>query len=112
MTLLRLFSSCNPLLKITGKIISDKTELPIEGAEIEFLDNSPATKYKIYTKNCTSPFLTNKDGYFTAITRLRIIKLNLSKYQIRITKIGYQSLETSIISEKQNRRNIIRLAES
>ena len=112
MTLLRLFSSCNPLLKITGKIISDKTELPIEGAEIEFLDNSSSPVNKLYTKNYTLPFFTNKDGYFTAITRLNKIKLDLSKYQIRITKIGYQSLETSIISEKKNGMNIIRLAES
>jgi hypothetical protein len=58
-TVLRLFSSCPGILKISGKIVSDKTETPIEGAKIEVLDVHPVV-------NFDSPFLSDKNGNFNA----------------------------------------------
>jgi hypothetical protein len=96
MMLLRLFSSCNPMLRIPGKIISDKTGESIEGATIELLymfsqlnHNSAHNDYPVV--------LSDKNGNFSAASRIAKIKLDLSKYQIRIFKSGYDILQAPLM---------------
>ena len=99
-TVLRLFSSCPGILKISGKIVSDKTEAPIEAAKIDqfvHLDSS---------------FLSAKNGNFTASSIMRRMIFGLPKYQIRITKTGYQILEITINLKGKNGSNVYKLIEN
>ena len=104
-TLLRLFSSCPGILKISGKIVSDKTETPIEGAKIELLDIHPVV-------NFDSPFLSDKNGNFNASSSMRRMIFGLPKYRIRITKSGYQILEIIINLKGKNGPNLFKLIEN
>ncbi len=104
-TVLRLFSSCPGILKITGKIVSDKTETPIEGAKIELLDFHQVV-------HLDSSFLSDKNGNFTASSSMRRMIFGLPKYRIRITKSGYQILETLINLKGKNVWNLYKLIEN
>ena len=104
-TLLRLFSSCPGILKISGKIISDKTENPIEGARIELLDIHQVV-------HPDSSFLSDKNGNFTARSIMRKMIFGLPKYRMRITKSGYHILEIMINLNSPNESNLFKLIEN
>ena len=103
--ILRLFSSCPGILKISGKIVPDKTETPIEGAKIELLDIDQFV-------HLDSSFLSDKNGNFTASSIMRRMIFGLPKYQIRITKTGYQILEIIINLKGKNGSNLYKLIEN
>ncbi len=103
-TILRLFSSCPGIFKISGKIVSDKTETPIEAAKIELLDIQQVVQPDSF-------FLSDKDGKFTASLIMRKMIFGLPKYQIRITKTGYQILEVIINLKDKNASNLYKLIE-
>jgi hypothetical protein len=104
-TVLRLFSSCPGILKISGKIVSDNTETPIEGAKIELLDIHQAV-------HLDSSFLSDKNGNFTASSVMRRMIFGLPKYRIRITKSGYQILEIIINLKGKNGSDLYKLIEN
>ena len=104
-TVLRLFSSCPGILKISGKIVSDITDTPIEGAKIELLDINQVVHFD-------SSFLSDKNGNFTASSSMRRMIFGLPKYRIRIIKSGYQILEIKINLKGKNESNIFRLLEN
>ena len=104
-TILRLFSSCPGILKISGKIVSDKTETPIEAAKIELLDIDQVV-------HLDSSFWSDKNGNFTASSIMRRTIFGLPKYQIRITKTGYQILEIIINLKGKNGSNVYKLIEN
>ena len=104
-TVLRLFSSCPGILKISGKIVSDKTKTPIEAAKIELLDIDQFV-------HLDSSFLSDKNGNFTTSSILRRMIFGLPKYQIRITKTGYQILEIIINLKGKNGSNLYKLIEN
>jgi hypothetical protein len=101
-TLLRLFSSCPGMLRISGKIVSDKTGSPIEGAKIELLDIDQVV-------NFDSSFHSDENGNFTASSTMRRMIFGLPKYRIKITKNGYQILETIINLKDKNGSNLYKL---
>lgn len=103
-TILRLFTSCPGIFQISGKIISDKTEIPIEGAQIELLD--------IEQKNqLDSFFVSDKDGKFTARSVMRKMIFGLPTYQLKITKSGYKMIEISINLKRDIQSNVYRMIE-
>lgn len=104
-TVLRLFSSCPGILKISGKIISDKTETPIEGARIELLDIHQVV-------HLDSSFLSNKNGDFTTKSIMRRMIFGLPKYRIRVTKSGFQILEIMIDLKDSNKPYLFKLIEN
>ena len=111
-TVIRLFSSCPGILKISGKIVSDKTETPIEGAKIELLDIPPAVHFDSSRNVYDSSFLSDKNGNFTASSIMRRMIFGLPKYRIRITKSGYQILEIKINLKGKNGSNLFKLIEN
>jgi hypothetical protein len=94
-TLLRLFSSCPGIFKLSGKIISDKTDNPIEGAKIELFDIRASVHLASTSNVYDQSFLSDTNGNFTASSIMRRMIFGLPTYQIRITKSGYQ---TSVIN--------------
>lgn len=110
-TLIRLFTSCPGIIKISGKIVSDKTDTPIEGAKIELFDITLPVHFDS-SGNVNDPsFLSDKNGNFTASSRMRKMIFGLPKYRIRITKSGYQILEIKINLKGKNESNLFRLIE-
>jgi len=109
--LLRLFSSCRPLLEISGKIVSDKTENPVEGATVELIEISSNSRLISSKSVGASRFLSDKNGNFIMSSRMMKIKIDLSNYQIRITKTGYQILQIAVGLNEKNRLNLFKLIE-
>ncbi len=103
-TILRLFSSCPGILKISGKIVSDKTDIPIEAANIELFD----IDQKVHQN---SSVLSDKNGRFTATSIMRKMIFGFPKYQMKITKSGYHILEISINLKSNFQSNVYRLIE-
>ena len=110
-TVIRLFSSCPGIFKISGKIVSDKTDTPIEGAKIELFDIPPTVHFDSSTNVYDSSFLSDKNGNFTASSTMRRMIFGLPKYRIRITKSGYQILEIKINLKGKNPSNLFKLIE-
>lgn len=110
-TLLRLFSSCPGILKLSGKIISDKTDNPIEGAKIELFDIR-GVDLALARNVRDQPSLSDTNGNFTSRTVMRRMIFGLPKYQIRITKSGYQIFEIKINLKNKKLPNLFRLLES
>ena len=108
---LRFFSSCRPLLEISGKIVSDRTEKPIEGATIELIEISSNSRLISSNNIYAARFLSDKNGDFIASSRMMKIKLDLSNYQIRITKTGYQILQSAVTRKDKNELNLFKLTE-
>ena len=109
-TLLRLFSNCPGIFKLSGKIISDKTDKPIEGAKIEIFDIGTvnlATTKNVYDQS----FLSDNNGNFTASSIMRRMIFGLPKYQIRITKSEYQIFEIKIDLKNKKIPDLFRLIE-
>ena len=110
-TLLRLFSSCPGIFKLSGKIISDKTGNPIEGAKIELFDIrasvDPALAKNVYDQS----YLSDTNGNFTARSIMRRMIFGLPKYQIRISKSGYQIFEIKINLNNKKIPDLFRLIE-
>ena len=104
-TILRLFTSCPGIFTISGKVISDKTEIPIEAAQIELLD----IKHKLQQE---SFFFSDKDGKFTASSVMRKMLFGLPTYQMTITKSGYQNLEITLNLTGNKESNLYRLLEN
>lgn len=109
-TLLRLFSSCPGKFKLSGKIISDKTDNPIEGAKIELFDIRAVDLALAKNVNDQSS-LSDTNGNFTASSIMRRMIFGLPKYQIRITKSGYQIFELKINLNNKKRPGLFRLIE-
>ena len=107
-----LFSSCEGVIRISGKIISDKTETPVEGAKIELLDIPPAIHFDSLRNAYDSSFLSDKNGNFTASSRIMGMIFGPPKYRIRITKNGYQAIEIKINPKDKNRSNLFKLIEN
>ena len=112
LTLLRLFSSCPGIFKISGRIISDKTDTPIEGAKIELFEIPPSVDLDSSRNVPTQSFLSDQNGSFTASSIMRRMIFGLPKYQIRITKTGYQILEIKINLQNKNVLNLFKLIEN
>ena len=109
-TLLRLFSTCPGIFKLSGKIISDKTDKPIEGAKIEMFDIG-AVNLTIAKNVYDQSFLSDNNGNFTASSIMRRMIFGLPKYQIRITKSGYQIFEIKINLNNKKIPDLFRLIE-
>ncbi len=109
-TLLRLFSSCPGIFKLSGKIISDKTDNPIEGAKIELFDIRALDRAS--AKNIYDQYsMSDNNGNFTASSIMRRMIFGLPKYQIRITKSGYQIVEIKINLNSKKIPDLFRLIE-
>lgn len=112
LTLLRMFSSCPGIFKFSGKIVSDKTETPIEGAKIELIDIPPHVHLGSSKNIYDSSSLSDKNGRFTASSIMRRMIFGLPKYRIRITKSGYENIEIKIDLKGKSSPNLFRLIEN
>ena len=110
-TVIRLFSSCPGIFKISGKIVSDKTDTPIEGAKIELFDIAPSVHFDSSGNVYAPSFLSDKNGNFTASSRMRRMIFGLPKYRIRITKSGYRIFEIKINLKGKNGSDLFKLIE-
>ena len=110
-TVIRLFSSCPGIFKISGKIVSDKTDTPIEGAKIELFDIAPSVHFDSSGNVYAPSFLSDRNGNFTASSRMRRMIFGLPKYRIRITKSGYRILEIKINLQGRTGSNLFKLIE-
>lgn len=108
---IRLFSSCPGIFKISGKIVSDKTDTPIEGAKIELFDIPPSVHFDSSGNVYAPSFLSDKNGNFTASSIMRRMIIGLPKYQIRITKSGYHILENKISPKDKKVPDLFKLIE-
>ena len=103
-TVLRLFSSCPGIFKMSGKIVSNNTQNPIEGAQIELQDIQQAVHHN-------ESYLSDKNGNFTASSTMRRMVFGLPKYRIKITKSGFHPLETFINLNGKEQENLFKLLE-
>ena len=111
-TVIRLFSSCPGIFKMSGKIISDKTDTPIEGAKIELFDIPASVDLDSSRNIYDQSFLSDKNGNFTASSIMKRMIFGLPKYRIRITKSGYQILEIKIDLKGKTASSLYRLIEN
>ena len=100
--ILRLFSSCPGIFKISGKVISGKTEEPVEGAKIELIDVDKMGQTDSF-------FFSDNNGNFSANSIMRRMLFGLPTYQMRITKSGYQTFEIILNLESKNQSNLYKL---
>jgi hypothetical protein len=97
---------------MSGKIISGKTDQPIEGATIELFDIFIAEQNATATNFNNLPFLSDKDGRFKATSVMRKMIFGLPKYKMRIIKTGYETLEIDISLKDKPKSDPYKLIES
>ncbi len=95
--ILALFTSCEGIIRLSGKVISSDSAKEIEGAKIELLDLPPILRFDSTTNSYKdSVFISDNNGLFTVQSRMVGMVYGMPKYRIRVTKEGYQTLELKI----------------
>jgi len=80
-----LVTSCDFFTGLEGKVIDEKSKIPIVNANVSFLDGKNVTR-------------TNDDGYFNVRCRTG---LRLIEPEIKITKDGYKPFQIKIKRSKE-----------
>ncbi len=106
LVMLVLLSSCEGIIRMTGKIVAEDSGKEIGDARIELLDIPPIQYFDSLTNTIKdSVFVSKTNGVFTVHSKMIGMVFGPPKYRIRITKEGYQT--TEIEMNKQTRKNVI-----
>lgn len=89
-----LFTSCEGIIQLSGKLVSEDTGKEIENARIELLDVPPILHFDSTTNTFKdSIFTSNEKGLFSVHSRMVGMIFGPPKFRIRITKDGYETEE-------------------